>query len=278
MAFDAHKNLAFSTVATAPSPAASGASLTVATGDGSKFPQPSTDGPFNVTIAPANATRAQLSAQAEIARCTARVGDVLTIARAAEGPNAARPVLVGDEIWLSETAKTLTDIEATAVASGTSFPGSPTDGQWFERTDRRVVYEYNATVSRWLSVDLKYVPFTQSRFVNASGSTGVWGWIPLFEDVYIDSFYALIRTGATNNASNFWTVNFNVQDVSTSGGSVVASVNSSGGAASTNLVYTASYATVVAAATHPSLLVNITKTGTPSAPDFAFGVTLRSAG
>lgn len=36
---DAHKNFAYSTVATAPSPATTGTSLTVQTGDGTKFPQ-----------------------------------------------------------------------------------------------------------------------------------------------------------------------------------------------------------------------------------------------
>ena len=86
--FDAHANFAYSTVATAPSPATTGTSLTLTAGGGAKFPA----APFNVTIAPAGATRAQTAAQAEIARVTNVAGDVLTITRAAEGPNAARAV------------------------------------------------------------------------------------------------------------------------------------------------------------------------------------------
>ena len=51
--------------------------LTVATGEGAKFPQPSTDGQFYITI------------ENEQLRCTARVVDVLTCVRAQNGTAAA---------------------------------------------------------------------------------------------------------------------------------------------------------------------------------------------
>ena len=53
MSFDAHKNFAYSTVLTPPSPASSGTQVTVASGDGSKFPA----APFNLTLAHANVGR-----------------------------------------------------------------------------------------------------------------------------------------------------------------------------------------------------------------------------
>jgi hypothetical protein len=105
---DAHKNFAFSSVATPPSPASSGLSLVVAPGEGALFPSP----PFNATVWPAG-TR-PLASNAEIVRVTAIAsGDTFTIARAQEN-STARSVLVGDYIAATITAKTLTDAETGA--------------------------------------------------------------------------------------------------------------------------------------------------------------------
>jgi hypothetical protein len=112
LSFDPHKNFAYSTVATAPSPAASGTSLTLHTGDGALFPDPATSGAFNLTVWPTGV--APLVGNAEIVRCTARAGDVLTIARTQEGTS-ARTVVVGDQIALTITAKLLADIEAAST-------------------------------------------------------------------------------------------------------------------------------------------------------------------
>lgn len=102
---DLHANFAYSTVATAPSPATSGTSLTVASGDGSKFPTV----PFNATVWPASSQ--PTAANAEIVRVTARSTDTLTIARTQEGTS-ARTIVVGDQIAATITAKTLSDIES----------------------------------------------------------------------------------------------------------------------------------------------------------------------
>lgn len=111
MAVDSHANGAYSTVATAPSPATSGTSLTLPTGDGARFPS---SGSFNCTVC---ATGAQPifvagsgSINAEIVRAT-RSGDVLTITRAQEGTT-ARSIVIGDQVFAGITARTLTDVEA----------------------------------------------------------------------------------------------------------------------------------------------------------------------
>lgn len=101
---DAHANFAYSTVAMAPSPANSGTSLTVQSGDGASFPTP----PFNATVWPAGAN--PRATNAEIVRVTAIATDTLTITRTQEGTS-ARTVLVGDQIAATITAKTLTDAE-----------------------------------------------------------------------------------------------------------------------------------------------------------------------
>lgn len=105
MAFDAHANLAYSSVANNPSPAASGTSLTVQTGDGALFPT----APFNCTVWPVGAL--PLKSNAEIVRVTAKSGDVFTISRAQEGTT-ARSIQNGDQIANSISAKVITDIEA----------------------------------------------------------------------------------------------------------------------------------------------------------------------
>src|SRR5262245_39139949 len=110
MPFDAHANLAQSTVDSPPSPADSGTSLTVV--DASDFPAV----PFSATISPADSS-ATLS-NAEIVRVTDITGDTITIEREQEGTT-ARIILAGDRVRLTETAKTFTDIEG-AISSVSS--------------------------------------------------------------------------------------------------------------------------------------------------------------
>ena len=112
MAVDAHKNFAYSTIATAPSPADTGTSLVVAAGDGTKFPTV----PFNVTIWPTGVQ--PLTSNAEIVRVTAIATDTFTITRAQEG-STARSIIVGDQIAATITAKTLTDAEDHNILSAT---------------------------------------------------------------------------------------------------------------------------------------------------------------
>jgi hypothetical protein len=101
---DAHKNFAYSTVATAPSPATSGTSLVVSSGDGTKFPAV----PFNVTVWPAGTQ--PTTANAEIVRVTNVSTDTFTITRAQES-SSARTVIVGDQIAATITLKIFKDIE-----------------------------------------------------------------------------------------------------------------------------------------------------------------------
>jgi hypothetical protein len=106
---DPHLNLARSTVAVAPSPATSGTSLTVATGDGAKFPTTSAIRAFNCLVWPAGVD--PTTANAEMVRCTARAADVFTIVRTQEAL-ANRSIVVGDQIALVMSAKSFTDIES----------------------------------------------------------------------------------------------------------------------------------------------------------------------
>lgn len=111
---DAHSNFAYSTIATAPSPATSGTSLVVASGDGTKFPAV----PFNATIWPTGSQPS--STNAEIVRVTNRSTDTLTITRAQENTS-ARTVIVGDQIAATITNKTFADVENAIAITGLSY-------------------------------------------------------------------------------------------------------------------------------------------------------------
>lgn len=102
-----HKNFAYSTIVTAPSPAASGTEIVVAEGQGSLFPVV----PFNATIWPTGVQ--PTSTNAEIVTVYGVDSDTLTIVRAQEG-TAARSIVVGDQIAATVTANSLSDIETIA--------------------------------------------------------------------------------------------------------------------------------------------------------------------
>lgn len=121
---DSHKNFAYSTIATAPSPIRYGLSLIVAGGDGTKFPTP----PFNATIWPAS--EQPTSTNAEIVRVTAISTDTFTIQRAQEGYS--RDILVGDQIAATITAKVMTDAENVAQTWSPFVLGSATAAGAFQ--------------------------------------------------------------------------------------------------------------------------------------------------
>src|SRR5262245_54658198 len=105
MAFDSHRNFAYSTVTTPPAPAASGTSLQIASGDGALFP----NAPFNATVAPFGVL--PRTTNAEIVRVTGVAGDTFTIVRMQEGSQ-PRTIQAGDQIAATITARALQDIEA----------------------------------------------------------------------------------------------------------------------------------------------------------------------
>lgn len=109
MSYDIHSLEGYSTVLTAPSPASSGTSLVVQSGDGTKF-----SAGQNVSIWPIGVQ--PTTANAEIARVTNVATDTLTITRALEG-SLARTVVVGDQIANTITPKVMKDVEGATLGS-----------------------------------------------------------------------------------------------------------------------------------------------------------------
>jgi hypothetical protein len=100
-------NNAFSTLAAGITN--SSTSMTIAPGTGVRFPVLSAGDYFYISIF-------NTANQIEIVKCTARVGDVLTIQRAQEGTT-ARAYNISDRIEMRVTAQTLLDVVAEAVAA-----------------------------------------------------------------------------------------------------------------------------------------------------------------
>lgn len=106
--------------------------IVLTAGHGSKLPDPnpSIDGPFNIVWY--NASKyadPSDDPNVEIVRCTARVGDVLTVVRGQEGISASNKNTPAStyRMILSQTKKTITDIKAE-YQSGISTHASTTVG------------------------------------------------------------------------------------------------------------------------------------------------------
>lgn len=106
---DNHPNLVNSLVTNVPG--TGGTTLTVTTGTGTLF----SGFPFNATVW-ASGSQFPTAANAEIVRITNQSGDTLTIARAQEGTS-ARSITTGDNIAVTITAKSFTDIETLVAAN-----------------------------------------------------------------------------------------------------------------------------------------------------------------
>lgn len=116
---DALVNFGYSTVAVAPTPSTSGSALTVATGQGSRFPT----APFDVTLVPVNTL--PTIANAEIARCVNITGDVLTLIRAQYGTT-AQSVEIGWAVDNAVTANLLSQLLSNAESFATSAVNTET--------------------------------------------------------------------------------------------------------------------------------------------------------
>ncbi len=112
MSVDARVNLAYAIVTTAPTTPTAGTSMVV-----SGFATlPAV--PFNAIVHQAGATEAQIASGGEFVRVTANSSGTLTIARATEGPNAARTIVNGDIVKAGITKKTIDDILAGGPFTG----------------------------------------------------------------------------------------------------------------------------------------------------------------
>lgn len=189
---DAVTNFAYGSVLTAPSPATSGTTLVLQSGEGARFPDPSTDGEFNIVVW---ATGEQPnSTNAEIVKVTARTSDTLTIVRQQEDTT-ARTIVAGDEVALVPTKKFRDQIDdwfkftqSSGVSSGCTITDDLAGGVdlsvgygWIRATDSPVARAFPFSISGLGSVVLtdnsinyifvEYNAFASNHAIYSVGTT-----------------------------------------------------------------------------------------------------------
>jgi hypothetical protein len=193
---DGHKNFSYSTVATAPSPATSGTSLVVASGDGTKFPTP----PFNATVWAASAN--PLTSNAEVVRVTAVSTDTLTITRSQES-SSVRTIVTGDQIAATITSKTLTDIElnkpeiAASIAALQALPVTGAQTVILNVAGRKGIFAFDSTNN---STNVTADPNQGVYVAPSSDTTGATGaWIRVYDGALYPEWFGTV--GTSNDAA-----------------------------------------------------------------------------
>ena len=149
-------------------------------------------------------------------------------------------------------------------SEGTSFPGSPTSGDKFYRTDLNWLCFYDGT--RWLTCHEYNEPISvQDRLQPAVTNNDNLGYLAIRQDYlpYIQKVYGISVVITTNNGSNYWTAL--VATVNAAGTlTTLTSFNTSADAAGTRY---AKSMTVNQAMTSSMLTFQLSgqRTGTPGA-------------
>ncbi len=141
--------------------------------------------------------------------------------------------------------------------SGAAFPGNPSDGQLFYRTDRNILYFWKASASAWLSLTRHEVNL---GLFNISSNGGV-GIQPLDADIYLEAFIIGGRVATTNDGSNFWTGKLYGNTASTS--TVLTSFSTGADTVNNQTLHNVAYNAIILASSYVDLLVQPEKTGSP---------------
>lgn len=198
----------------------------------------------------------------EIMLVTGVAGATFTIVRAQEGTSAAAHVS-GAIVRHVVTADALT---SGFVPSGTSFPTSPSTGDRFYRTDRRLEYVYDASITRWLTTQVFTDDFRAPDGTTANGS--VWGatWLSFAYDMYLVSLEAAIFVGTTNDINNYWALVLRAFD-GAAATTTYAEANSASQAANTMVLsHTAINQVLSAGSGVDALVLQLTKAGSGTLP------------
>ncbi len=99
---------------------------------------------------------------------------------------------------------------AGGVSSGTSFPGSPADGDLFYRTDRDLLYRYRSTGTRWVTATLYHDIMAQATDGSIPSSTDgqVFGRNTMWSsdyDVWVEKVYGTMF-GSSLSGTAYWTI------------------------------------------------------------------------
>lgn len=122
---------------------------------------------------------------------------------------------------------TLADVGA-GIASGTSMPGSPSNGDLFYRTDHDMIFRYRSSGTRWVCTCPHDYPFvSQIALVPLSATQGNWSHLPLpvsrgldvLVEAYEASFYVAAGASALG-ASHKWVGTIQIRGTGTTVGTL----------------------------------------------------------
>lgn len=244
------KNFAYGSVASAPSPATSGTSITLQSGEGAKFPAVY---PFNIVIWPTASN--PTSSNAEIATVTGKSGDVLTIVRAKEGTS-ARTVVDGDQVMFAPTAEMMRRFEGhwSILQSVNSLSNSSTSAQnAFPSGQDEFAAEANTLYYVEIALDIRTGTTSHSTGF-LFGGTATFNFVKTFDDAYkggvgstVTANNSLTRAAATNivetpaNATANSTIKVRGILRVTNGGTIIPQIQFSAGPTGTCEVAIGSY-------------------------------------
>lgn len=213
----------------------------------------------------------RVNCEDEIMLVTARSGNDLTVTRGAESTTAAAHSS-GTTIKLVLTAggllQAIEENGGGGLAEGTAFPGGPTTGDRFRRTDLDyLIFYYDGT--RWLSEAEYPIEFRYS-FPSGDSTTTNDAQIDRMVidgdlDLYITRMWCAGYVGSTNNGSNYWTFKLQSFVSSDTPTNIDTSYNTSAGSANSWTRAGGAVDAVVDISTVIGLTVRVAKTGSPGA-------------
>lgn len=154
----------------------------------------------------------------------------------------------------------LSDV-SSGVPSGTAFPGTPSNGDLFYRTDLDLLFRYRSTGTRWVSTTLFTAALANQVIVDPlSANNSKYGLLG-GRTLYLEEVGIATQTAATNDGSNYWTITANVFP---SGAAVGSTVNTSADTAGGEYSHTITIGAAVAA-TEMMIGISMAKTLTPGA-------------
>jgi hypothetical protein len=168
---------------------------------------------------------------------------------------------------------------AGGVSSGTSFPGSPADGDLYYRTDRDLLYRYRSTGTRWVTATLYHEPAVMQDSIqpwssspSAIGRNTIWAGD---YDIYLEKLIATLF-GSGNDSSNYWTLTM-AKGSTANSFTDITSVNNQSASDSTWVKKTATIGAVLGS-NDATMRFTLTKTGGPNAVYCAAAFTYRLVG
>lgn len=111
----------------------------------------------------------------------------------------------------STAAGARTNLGVAQGGSGTAFPGSPSDGDRFFRTDRGIEYFYQASGARWLSAHLFTIG---AAGVQLAATSTLFMPLPFIDtyDIYVETASLQTQLTSGTTSSNYFTFTFRKVD------------------------------------------------------------------